>query len=63
MKVGERVIVVASWSSFFRQHGEITQVDPFVMIRLDGDDPRPIRVGEREVIPEEESQRSIGGAE
>jgi hypothetical protein len=61
VKVGEPVEFVARWSSFFGMRGRVVQVDPFPMITV-GDDPRPIRVGAREVIPVDEPQH-IGGAE
>lgn len=60
--LGERVIVVAPWSTLKGMRGVVTQTAPYVMVRLDGDDPRPVRVGEREVIAES-SERHVGGAE
>lgn len=60
--VGERVIVVASWSTLRGMRGEVVKVDPVTMVRLDGDDPRPVSVGEREVIAEAR-ERHVGGAE
>ncbi len=62
MKLDQRIIVVAPWSSFRGQRGRVTPLAPYPMVVLD-DDPRPIRVGANEVIPEAESARHIGGAE
>ena len=59
--IGRRVEFVATWSSFVGMLGTIVQVRPHLMVRLD-DDPRPIRVGDREVLLIEEPQH-IGGAE
>lgn len=59
MKLGEPVIFVADWSSFVGKRGHVTQVHPFVMVVLD-DDPRPIRVGEREVVPASETAHHAG---
>lgn len=49
MKVGDTVLVVAEWSSFHGMRGRVVQVDPYLAIAVGGD-PRPIRVGEREVV-------------
>lgn len=60
--VTERVIVIAPWSTLRGMRGEVVRVDPIIMVRLDGEDPRPVSVGEREVIAEA-SERHVGGAE
>ncbi len=49
--VGDRVRVIAAWSSFVGMSGVVTATRPHLMIRLDGD-RMPIRVSDREVIPE-----------
>lgn len=59
--VGERVIVIAPWSTFRGERGVVVQTRPHLMVRLD-DDPRPLRMGDGEVIAEQ-SERHIGGAE
>ena len=61
MRVGDRVIVSAQWSSFYTMRGTVTQTAPHLMILIDRD-TYPIRVGEREVTLEETKQH-IGGAE
>lgn len=58
------MIVVATWSTLRGLRGVVTQITPYTMVRLDGDDPRPVRVGDREVIPEHgDSAKHVGGAE
>lgn len=53
MRVGDRVCVVAGWSSFHGQRGEVTRCSDDngqvnVWARLD-DDPRPMRFGAKEL--------------
>lgn len=48
MKVGDRVVVVAMWSSFHTMKGRVTALTPHLMIIIDHD-LHPIRVGEREI--------------
>lgn len=60
MKVGTRVLFVADWSSFVGMHGHITQVEPRLMAVI-GDDPRPMAIGESEVIPDPEPQHTVAG--
>ena len=61
MKVGDRILFTADWSSFLGMHGNLTQVEPFFMATI-GDDPRPLRVGEREFVPDAEPAH-LAGAE
>lgn len=58
-RVGDRVIVVAP--SFVGMRGEVTDVKPILLVRLDGE-RLPLHFGEREVI-DEVSERHVGGAE
>lgn len=37
MKIGARVIVVASWSSFYGARGVVTQMTPYLEVHLDGE--------------------------
>lgn len=63
MKIGQRVLFIASWSSFKGKRGHVCQTEPVLMVVMD-DDPKPIRVGEREVIPLDfDSRRHLAGAE
>ena len=48
MKIGDRVQVVALWSSFHTMKGRITQLEPVLMIVIDHD-KYPIRVGAQEI--------------
>jgi ribosomal protein L24 len=48
---GDRVVVVAHWSSFRGMRGEVVQVTPHTMVLIDGD-TYPIRVGDREIAKE-----------
>ncbi len=49
--VGDRVRVVAAWSSFVGMSGVVTATRPHLMVRLDGD-RHPIRVSDSEVMPD-----------
>ncbi len=49
MRRGDRVEVVASWSTFRGMRGRVDSVAPYLMVVLD-DDPRPVRMGETEVM-------------
>jgi hypothetical protein len=60
--VGDRVLVFALWSSFYRMNGTVTATKPRLMVRIDGDS-YPIAMGERECIRIEESASHLGGAE
>lgn len=62
MSPGDRVLFIAPWSSFKGQRGKVTQTEPCLMVVFP-DDPRPIRVGEREVIPDPESQQHATAGE
>lgn len=53
------MIVVAP--SFVGMRGEVTDVKPILLVRLDGE-RLPLHFGEREVI-DEVSERHVGGAE
>lgn len=59
---GDRVLVFAYWSSFYKMAGTVTQVAPYLMVRVDGDS-YPIRMGDRECVRLEESRHHVGGAE
>ena len=43
MKKGDRVLVTAHWSSFYRMQGVVKQTKPHVMVLLDGDQ-HPMRL-------------------
>ena len=62
MRAGQRVVVVASWSSFCGMRGKVMQVSPHLMVHLDGD-AFPMRFGDREVAPDESGQVSMTGCE
>lgn len=62
MKVGDRIVVTALWSSFHTMKGAIVSMSPHLMVLIDHD-MRPIRMGEREVALEESSSVSLTGAE
>jgi hypothetical protein len=57
--VGDRVIIVAP--SFKGLRGVVTDVNPILLVRIDGE-RLPLHFGEREVI-DETSERHVGGAE
>lgn len=59
MSPGDRIQVIADWSSFFGTKGTITATVPRLMVVLD-DDPRPIAVGEREIAPAEDEAHHAG---
>lgn len=59
--VGERVMVIAPWNTFFRQRGRVTQVTPYVMVLLD-DERLPMRFDAGTLVAEQ-SERHVGGAE
>lgn len=61
MKPGDRVEVRAGWSSLFGLRGTVKQTRPYLTVVFP-DDPRPLRVGENEVVVLEEVKH-IGGAE
>jgi hypothetical protein len=48
---GDRIVVTAQWSSFYRMRGIVVAVTPHLMVLID-DDAYPIRMGEREVTRE-----------
>ncbi len=62
MRPGDRVRVVAPWSSFKDQRGELVTTEPHVMVRIDGDS-YPIRMGRGEVVREPEEVLTFTGAE
>jgi hypothetical protein len=53
MKVGTRVLITAGWSSFHHRRGVITQIEPFIMVLLEGE-RKPLRMGHREFIADPE---------
>jgi hypothetical protein len=57
MKVGSRVLITAGWSSFHHRRGVITQLDPYLMVLLDGE-AKPLRMGVRELIVDPENNRA-----
>jgi len=61
VRVGDRVVVTAQWSSFAGMRGVVTATSPHLMILIDRD-KYPIRVGVKEVAPEADTQHH-GGAE
>ncbi len=61
VRTGDRVRVTAAWSSFVGMAGVVKQVQPHLMILLDGD-RMPIRVGEREIAFDSD-EVSLTGAE
>ncbi len=62
MKPGDRVVVVAHWSTFRGMRGRVVATSPHLMILID-DDKYPIRVGTREVVVDEPSTVNMTGAE
>ncbi len=46
--INDRVLVTAVWSSFRGMRGTVTQVKPYLMVRLDGD-THPLRIEEPSV--------------
>lgn len=62
MRVKDRVRVTAAWSSFYGMRGRVTQVEPHIMIIIEGD-VQPIRVGEREIVLDEPDEIPLTGAE
>jgi hypothetical protein len=60
--VNDRVKVVAHWSSFRGMRGTVTQVAPYLMVRLDGD-RYSLRIEEPSVEREEASTTNLSGAE
>jgi hypothetical protein len=60
--VGDRVLVVAHWSSFRGMRGKVTQTTPYLMVRLDGD-RYSMRIEEPSVVRDEPSTLSLTGAE
>ncbi len=59
--IGDRVLVVAGWSTFYGQRGRITSYEPRTMVLIDGE-KKPMRFGESEIVVES-TPRNIGGAE
>lgn len=59
--VGERVIVVGRGTSYRGMRGRVDEVEPRLMVLLDGE-TRAMHFGEFEVVAEQ-SERCIGGAE
>lgn len=57
-----RVIVIAPWSTFRGRTGRVVQLEPYLAVLLDGES-KPLRMGDREVIPADESRRHVAGAE
>lgn len=65
-RVGQRVLITAAWSSFFRKRGTITQTtqDPGVFILLDDEvKPMMFEAVAFEVVVGEGSETSLTGAE
>jgi len=62
MRVGDRVLFTAMWSSFFGMKGRVEQLTPHIMVRIDGDS-YPIRVGSREITVDVQSLIAMTGAE
>ncbi len=62
MRVGDRVRVVAHWSSFVGMKGRVVSTSPHLMVRLDGD-TYPLRIEEPSVVIDEPSEISLTGAE
>lgn len=62
MRVGSKVRVVARWSSYFGQRGEVTRTQPTLMVRIYGE-TKPIAVSHREVVEEVGTPQHIAGAE
>lgn len=64
MKPGDRVLFVASWSSFKAMRGTVASTSPALMVTVDGDDDKPICVSRNEVVPlDAPSEVSMTGAE
>lgn len=57
MKIGDRVVVCAEWSTLHGFKGRVTQVHPVVLVRFEGDHYpipliEPIRVDEVSLVLE-----------
>ncbi len=62
MRLGDRVLVHAQWSSFRGMRGSVTQTHPFLMVRFD-DYEHPLRIEEPSVVLDEPSSLNLTGAE
>lgn len=62
MRRHQRVIVVSEKTNFRGMRGRVTQIDPFIMVQLDGE-RLPMRLDSSELIAEEESAPHVAGAE
>ena len=60
MRVGDRVIVHAHWSTFYKQRGVVESVSPHLMIKLDGD-LFAMRFGNGEVSRDESTPTWVAG--
>lgn len=58
--VGDRVVVVAEWSSFFGWRGKVTQVKPWTAVLFDGD-RLPMRIEEPSIARDESSMPMVAG--
>lgn len=62
MRVGSKVRVVSPWDTHCGLRGEVTQMVPYVMVRL-FHERLPIRFSERDLITEEESTPHLTAGE
>ncbi len=62
MKPGDRIIVVAHWSSFRGMKGVVVAMVPPLMVLIDGD-KYPIRIEAKSVVIDEPSSLNLTGAE
>ncbi len=56
--VGDRVLMFAMWSSFYKMKGTVTAVAPHLKVLVD-DDKYPLRMGPRECVHLEEPTRPM----
>ena len=62
MRIGDAIVFVAQWSSFYGFRGKVVSTAPHLMVLLHGD-AMPIRVSEREIARDEPSTLNLTGAE
>jgi hypothetical protein len=56
VKPGDAVLVVGRWCSFYGQRGRVVSTSPPVMVRLDGEDERPLRIEPSALVPADDER-------